>query len=148
MKMNNKGFTLVEVMAGFSLLVVLMVSFVKIINISSDLITAAVDTKEKTSDFYKSYFSGRNYYTAIKNNASTNNDKPAFRLSTENAIEFQNEDGTINTEINIVEVFDYGEEGKKYSAPFELSKEIKLKRIENVYDYNISRICVFRYVSN
>ena len=140
MRMNDKGFTLVEVMAGFSLLVVLMVSFVKIINISSNLTIAAVDAKNKTNDFYKSYYSGENYYTV------NNKEKPAFRLSkgTENTVELLDDDGAV-IPFSIVEVFNADSEEKE-SDPIPLSKDIKLKRIENVYDYNISRINVFRYV--
>lgn len=56
MKLNNKGATLVEVLAGFTLLVVLVTSFVKIIKLSSELTTAAVDNKKNSLEFEENYY--------------------------------------------------------------------------------------------
>ena len=132
MKMNNKGFTLVEIMAGFSLLVVLMVSFVKIIKLSSELTTAAVDAKTKTMGFYERYYSGKNY--------KIDKDKTAFRLS-------KNSNNVVKAEINIKEETDDNSQytGERISTPIVL-KGVKLKKIENIYDSSISRIAVHRYV--
>ncbi len=143
MNMNNKGFTLVEVMAGFSLLVVLMVSFVKIIKMSSELTTAAVDAKNMTLEFYNKYYSGENYYY------NGNKNKPAFRLSK------NNEDTVLDINgnplvINISEYRPDDETSETDGASTELLNynlsNVKLKKIENIYDDTITKVSVFRYV--
>ena len=58
MKLDNKGMTLVEIMAGFTLLVVLMTSFVKIIRLSALLTETAVDVRKNSNDFEKKYYDG------------------------------------------------------------------------------------------
>ncbi len=130
MKLNNKGFTLVEVMAGFSLLVVIMVSLVKIIKLSSELTTAAADFKTKTMSFYERYYSGKNY--------KADKDKPAFRLS-------KNAANVVKGTITITEKTsgDSLYSGEMVST---VLTDVKIKKIENIYDSKISRIIVHRYV--
>ena len=129
MKMNNKGFTLVEVIAGFTLLVVLMVSFVKIVKLSTGLTNAATDLKSKTMDFYKSYYNGMNYIAE--------NSKPAFRISKNSANNLK-----LSIEINEYS-FENGE--KTISDTYQLPK-VHLKIIENINDKNIARLAIYRYV--
>lgn len=130
MKLNNKGFTLVEVMAGFSLLIVIMVSLVKIINLSSELTAAAVDFKTKSMSFYERYYSGMNY--------KADNNSPAFRLS-KNSINLVKETITITEETSSDSLYS----GQLVSIEL---NDVKLKKIENIYDDKISRIIVHRYV--
>lgn len=127
MKMNNKGFTLVEVMAGFSLLVVLMVSFVKIIKLSSDLTNAAVEMRNNNTDFYETYYSGENYYV---------NGKTAFRKTKENSI---------NLSIEIKEYSSGSFEEVLDGSSFVLNN-VKIKKIENINDISMAKNSVFRYV--
>lgn len=129
MKMNNKGFTLVEVIAGFTLLVVLMVSFAKIVKLSTELTNSATDLKSKTNDFYKSYYNGMNYMAE--------NNKPAFRISKNSANNLK-----ISIEINEFN-FENGE--KTISDTYQLPK-VHLKIIENINDKKIARLAIYRYV--
>ena len=61
MKLNNKGTTLVEVTAGFLMLIVIMTSFIKIINLSSEMTNTATDMKTKNLAFEEEYYKGVNY---------------------------------------------------------------------------------------
>lgn len=131
MKTNNKGFTLVEVIVGFTLLVILVVSFEKIIKLSTNLTNSAIDLKRMTIDFYDRYYSGTNYYA--------DNGKPAFRKS-------KNSENTVKLNIVIKEYS--SEDNIEDASPikeFALSN-VKIKIIENLYDKNISRLAVYRYV--
>ena len=61
MKMDNKGSTLVEITAGFLMLVIIMASFIKIINLSSEMTEKAIDLKNDNLEFDKRYYAGQNY---------------------------------------------------------------------------------------
>ncbi|MBR4341617.1 MAG: prepilin-type N-terminal cleavage/methylation domain-containing protein [Lachnospiraceae bacterium] len=141
MKMDDKGFTLVEVLAGFSLLVVLMVSFVHIINLSAKLTKAAVDAQNDTTDFYERYYSGENYYVI-----SGGQKKEAFRYPSNNTVTQYNETTGKNEamKINIKEVTSDYFDGTT-TLEYNLSK-VKLKIIENLRDTDASRTVIYRYV--
>ena len=131
MKMGDDGFTLVEVIAGFTLLVVLMVSFTKIIKLATSLTDSAVDLRNKTDDFFENYYNGMNYYAE--------NGKPAFRVS-------KNDANYVNIPIEIKEYSsDSSSENTSPIKTFALSK-VHIKVIENLYDKNIARLSVYRYV--
>lgn len=151
LRKNNKGTTLVEVTCGFLLLVVAMTAFIRIIKLSSELTSAAVKTKENSSKFEELYFNGSNY--------EVKTDKSAFR---------KNEEMDVPIDIVLTE---WTPDGKGYfnewykngngkmespdsvtngaSTPGSKSvtlKNVKLKRIENIYEASAAKICVFRYV--
>ena len=134
MKMNDKGFSLVEVIAGFMLLVVLLTSFVNIINLSSKLITAATDAKNSSTEFEKSYFNGYNY--------KADGSKKAFRT-----------DGYVVFDKNTISLVEgsFDETTNEFTAytvePYftDTLKDVQLIKIENLYDKKITRTSVYRY---
>ena len=157
MRMNNKGTSLVEVIAGFILLVVLLTSFVKIINLSSRLTSAAVDAVNNSSDFDKAYLTGYNYKVEVKN-GNTTTTKSAFRTSSNwTAIE-QGKIVITEWEKNLsngeFKEYHYDTSSKTYMSftnsnsalmvPITLSKTSIIK-IENLYDNSMARSSIFRY---
>ena len=156
MKMDNKGMTIVEVMAGFMLLVVITVSFVKTVRLASELTTASVDSKNNSSEFNYKYYSGNNYKTTYNKQS-----KDAFR---DEASGILKDSGAV-VEIKISEwhLADDAENGifKEYQKDStgkfvenlatagtpQLIKDMVLQKIENIYDSDMARIGVYRYVS-
>ena len=152
MKMNNKGMTLVEVLAGFTLLVVLVTSFIKIIKLSSELTSVAVETKNKNLEFEEKYYEGINYTL----DGTTNK---AFRNG--DSIYIKDKEGNIfNIYVYEMTQDDYKNKSfEKYSSGkvtdstvldqnlfyCDLSN-IKLIQVENIHDTNIARNKVYRYL--
>ncbi len=58
MKLNNKGMSLVEIAVGFVLLVICIASFEKIINLSTEMTSTSIDSKNKRNVFKERYFDG------------------------------------------------------------------------------------------
>jgi len=182
MKLNNKGMTLVEIMAGFTLLVVLMTSFVKIIRLSALLTETAVDVRKNSNDFEKKYYDGVNY------KVNNNGEKIAFRDETNGTIidkynsenpsdskksiyvnewykdtvngnfkEYHKDSSTDtfkkyykNSTGNYVEVSetdDYDSIVLSSQNP-KILKNVKIIRIENLYDMTKSRDYIFRYLNS
>ena len=149
MKLDNKGFTLVEIMAGFSLLMVIMVSFVKIINLSSELTTAAIDTQKSYSDFYEKYYEGKNY------DSPDDSTQKAFRsinntnqsdLTCGGVYEQLHMGTSKECKVYITEIIEGEDDWVKTPNEYEL-KNIRLKKIENIKDTDRARIRVDRYIN-
>jgi Tfp pilus assembly protein PilE len=157
MRMDNRGMTIVEGMAGFMLIVVLLASFVKIIRLSSNLTIAASDAKLNSVEFNEKYYTGKNY--TVKYNKE---DKLAFRDDSSNIV--INEDGSI-VDIYIEEwhlnadptngIYQeytknaqgvYSKNTSTTSTTWTLSNKV-MRKIENIYDLSIARTCVYRYTS-
>ena len=149
MKLDNKGSSLVEITAGFLMLVVIMASFIKIINLSSEMTDTAVDMKNSNLEFNKRYYTGYNY---------TVNDGTAFRAGGGETVEFHDDDNAIVplklTEWHRQSDGDYFEEWNEntdfkivYSSNNETItlNNITLYHIENVKDYDMARIGLYRY---
>ena len=154
-KMNNKGMTLVEVVCGFLLLVVAITSFIKIIDLSAKLSSTAVTTKEKNLNFEELYYSGQNY--------KLKNKKVAFREYMEVIDTSTNAPLAINltewhpdgkgyflewnkNDKGLMELHEKDSVGNPLTSVSLLLKNTRLKRIENIYDTDATRVCVFRYV--
>lgn len=149
MKMDNRGSTLVEITAGFLMLVVVMASFIKIINLSSEMTETAVDMKKNNLEFDQKYFTGYNYDV---------NGESAFRSGSDEIVVFT--EGGASVPLKLIEWHklsgsDYYEEWHEsngkfvQSTPtnarvFELSN-IKLYHIENVRDKTIAKGNIYRY---
>lgn len=142
MKLNNKGTTLVEVIAGFVLLVVLMTSFMKIIDLSSELTSTAIDTRNDSINFKKAYYNGYNYQVNGKNAFVSS--KVALNvsitewekdLSTGEFKEFhKNANGKYELFIN--------NNASLYNKNLEKSSVIKL---DSINDTSMTRMTLFRY---
>lgn len=156
-KMNNNGTTLVEVIVGFILLVVLLTSFVKIIDLSSRLTTAAVDARNNSSDFDKAYLTGYNYPVDVKT-GNTTTSKPAFRTSTNWTAIAQGNIKITEWEKNLsngdFKEYHYDTSSKTYksftNSNSNLMSSITLNKtsiikIENLYDNCMARSAIFRY---
>ena len=134
MKMDNKGMTLVEIVVGFLLLVVILTSFIKIINLSSELTSAAVDSKKDKLEFEEKYYNGVNY--TVSNGSTTVN---AFR---DTGTDVFGTDPIVLTEV-------YKDSNGKFQDKSTVTitfDNIKLLLIENLNDKTISRMRIFRYV--
>ncbi len=155
MRLDNKGMTLVEVLAGFTLLVVLVTSFVKIIKLSSELTSVAVETKNKSFEFEEKFYEGKNYPVSGSN-------KNAFREGSSIYVK-DKEGNAFSTYIYEMTSEDYKNKNfDKYSSGknsdplnpnleenglfFSDLSNIKLIMIENVYDLSIARKKVYRYI--
>ena len=151
--MNNKGMTLVEVMAGFMLLVVVMTSFIKIIDLSSKLTQISADTKKNRSEFEKKYYEGINYDVTYTGGGQTGT-KKAFREQNNSVIP----DFGLGGDVFIAECT-LDDSGKDFVERTDVDKNIwtfgddkKMKinnaeviQIENLYDTSIARQKVIRY---
>ena len=136
MKMDNKGMILVEIIVGFLLLVVILTSFIKIINLSSELTAAAVDSKNDKLEFEEKYYNGVNY--PVVNGSTTVN---AFR---ETGNDIFGSDPIILKEV-------YKDSNGKFQDKGTVTvsfDNIKLLLIENLNDKTISRMRIFRYVKS
>ena len=157
MKMDNKGMTIVEVMAGFMLLVVVTVSFVKTVKLASELTTASVDAKNNSSEFNYKYYSGNNYTTTYNKKTVS-----AFRDTASGIVQESGDKMKISItewELNDVSDRDKGlykeyqmnNEGKYEetipdSSKITLLPDVFIQKVENIYDTDISRTGVYRYV--
>ena len=56
--MNNKGMSMVEVVVGFVLLAIVFTSFIKIINLASDMTESSIDIRKQNDDLKNAYYSG------------------------------------------------------------------------------------------
>ena len=50
MNLNNKGMSMVEVVVGFVLLAIVFASFIKIINLASDMTESSIDIRKHNDD--------------------------------------------------------------------------------------------------
>ena len=151
MNIDNKGMSLVEVLAGFLLLVVVMTGFTKIIQLSSKLTTISADTKKNNLDFEKKYYEGTNYQVDYKS-GNTTIKKYAFRENGSNVI---NGYGKGNIFIAECKLNNEGSDFEKRNTEtniwsFDPSEKmilsnVELIQIENLYDANIARQKVLRY---
>lgn len=148
MKMDNRGSTLVEITAGFLMLVIVMASFIKIINLSSEMTDKAVDIKNDNLEFDKRYYTGLNYNV---------DGGTAFRSGDDEVIDIGegNPKKIVLTEWHKLAGSDYYEEwhvgnSKKMElfpvteTPITLNY-IKLYHIENVRDKNAAKVNIYRY---
>ncbi len=152
MKMDNRGSTLVEITAGFLMLVVVMVSFIKIINLSSEMTKTAIDIKSKNIEFDRRYYAGYNYNV---------DGGAAFRVSGDGTTvsitmqltewhkmssgdyfeEWHEKDGKLQT-------FDKKADGTPLNGQVISISNIVLYRIENVRDKNMAKVNIYRYKRN
>ena len=135
MKINNKGMTLVEVIVGFLLLVVIMTTFIKIINLSSELTSAALDSKKDKLEFESKYYDGVNY--PVTNGSTSTN---AFR---ETGTDIFGDTPIVLTEVKKDNNGKFQNNDNAVAISF---TNIKLILIENLNDRTISRMRIFRYV--
>ena len=155
--LGNKGTTLVEVTAGFLMMAVVLASFIKIIKLSSEMTTAAVDTKKNNLEFEEKYYQGYNYKvgsdTAFRSDMTvkdTSGNELEITLSewhkqtdgdyyvewhehTDGLFKRFKSDGTLlenvsEDNLNTIKV-----------------DSIKLQRIENIRDLDMARKCIYRY---
>ena len=59
--LNNKGMSLVEIVVGFVLIAILFGSFIKIIDLSSEMTQTSVDTRKNNNELKSRYYDGYNY---------------------------------------------------------------------------------------
>ncbi len=152
MKLDNRGTTLVEITAGFLMMAVIFISFIKIIKLSSTMTTAAIDYKNYTLGFEEKYYNGYNYKIKYKNTSDY-----AFR-NNENGMELITKGNIILTEWHKEADGEYFEEwhpdAEGQMASFESEntpvtiklEDVGLVMIENVRDSSISKYKIFRYV--
>lgn len=149
MKMDNRGSTLVEITAGFLMLVIVMASFIKIIDLSSRMTETAVDMKKDNLEFDERFYAGYNYNV---------DGGTAFRSGDDEIIVFTEGGATVPlqlTEWHKQSDGDYYEEWKKSGDKFVLSNtssnlkialnNVKLYHIENVRDKEIAKVNIYRY---
>lgn len=128
MKMNDKGATLVEITAGFLMLVVIMTSFIKIIKLSSEMTATAVKTKQNSVDFDETYYNGFNY--KVDKDYAFRTEETGAKLQVNVALtELKRDENGVLTKTD-----------KKISL-----NNISIYQIENVKDLTKSRSKVFRY---
>lgn len=139
MKLNNKGTTLVEVTAGFLMLIVIMTSFIKIINLSSEMTNAATDMKSKNLAFEEEYYKGVNY----KLTSGDYNGQYAFREYSSMLLKDKT-GNVISVTLTECQKDSSGEFTSIGANPIELSG-VNIFRIENIKDKSMSRTSVFRY---
>ena len=142
MKLNNKGTTLVEITAGFLMLIVIMTSFIKIINLSSEMTNTATDMKTKNLEFEKAFRDGVNY----KVTGGSYNGQYAFR-EYDSMILKDNTNQVITVSLTECQKDSTGNYIDTGTSSIELSG-VNIFRIENVRDTSKSRISVFRYARN
>ena len=150
MKLNNKGTTLVEITAGFLMMAVIFTSFIKIIELSSEMTSAAIDMKNNSIAFEEQYYKGQNN--------KTSDNKYAFRTASEGMV-------IAGTTVSITEwhkqndgyfqEWHKGTDGKFKTfttingnaiiGESYLVSDCAIVQIENVHDKNKSRKKVFRY---
>ena len=152
MKLDNKGTTLVEITAGFLMMAVIFVSFIKIIKLSSTMTTAAIDYKNNTLGFEEKYYNGYNYKVKYKNTSEY-----AFR-NEDNGIEIMTKGNIVLTEWHKEDDGDFftewhrDEDGQMTSValgdnPVTVKlNNISLMMIENIRDSGISKYKIFRYL--
>ncbi len=156
MRMDNRGMTIVEGIAGFMLIVVLLTSFVKMIKLSSELTIASADAKQNSIEFNEKYYTGKNY--KVKYNKT---DVLAFREDTANIVEDDTgemmiyiEEWHLNTDQTkgIYQEYTKNDQGV-YSENTDITQSpwllqnMVMRKIENIYDLSIARTCVYRYTS-
>ena len=142
MKLNNKGTTLVEVTAGFLMLIVIMTSFIKIINLSSEMTNTATDMKTKNLAFEEEYYKGYNY----KLTSGENNGQYAFRDYS--SMLLKDKTGIV-IPVTLTECQkDSSGEYISTGASTITLPGVNIFRIENVKDKSISRTSVFRYAKD
>jgi len=148
MKLDNRGSTLVEITAGFLMLVVIMASFIKMINLSSEMTESAVDMKKNNLEFDRKYYTGFNYNV---------DGKTAFRSDDSTTVKFVIDNVTVP--VSLMELhkqtdgdyFDEWNENTEFKViipsnanTMEL-KNIKVFHIENIRDYDMARVGLYRY---
>lgn len=140
---------MVEITAGFMMMVIIMASFIKIIKLSSEMTEAAVDMKNNNLEFDRRYYTGYNYDV---------DGGTAFISGSGETIEFQENGATVPiklTEWHKKTNDDYFEEWYKNGDKFKLSipsgnktielNNIKLYHIENVRAKDMAKVSVYRY---
>ena len=142
MKLNNKGSTLVEITAGFLMLIVIMASFVKIINLSSEMTNTATEMKTKNLEFEKAFRDGVNY----KVSGGSYNGQYAFR-DYNSMILKDNNDSAIEIYLAECQKDSSGSYVLTGNNSIKLS-DVYIFRIENIKDSSKSRLSVFRYARN
>lgn len=148
MKLDNRGSTLVEITAGFLMLVVIMASFIKIINLSSEMTESAVDMKKNNLEFDRKYYDGLNYNI---------DGKTAFRSDDSTIVNFVIDNVTVPVSLTELhkqtdgDYFDEWNENTEFKVvipsdaePMELNN-IKVFHIENIRDYDMARVGLYRY---
>ena len=148
MKLDNRGSTLVEITAGFLMLVVIMASFIKIINLSSEMTESAVDMKKNNLEFDRKYYDGLNYNI---------DGKTAFRSDDSTIVNFVIDNVTVPVSLTELhkqtdgDYFDEWNENTEFKVvipsdaePMELNN-IKVFHIENIRDYGMARVGLYRY---
>lgn len=148
MKLDNRGSTLVEITAGFLMLVVIMASFIKMINLSSEMTESAVDMKKNNLEFDRKYYTGLNYNV---------DGKTAFRSDDSTTVNFVIDNVTVPVSLTELhkqtdgDYFDEWNENTEFKViipsnanTMEL-KNIKVFHIENIRDYDMARVGLYRY---
>ncbi len=148
MKLDNRGSTLVEITAGFLMLVVIMASFIKMINLSSEMTESAVDMKKNNLEFDRKYYTGLNYNVE---------GKTAFRSDDSTTVNFVIDNVTVPLSLTELhkqtdgDYFDEWNENTEFKViipsnanTMEL-KNIKVFHIENIRDYDMARVGLYRY---
>ena len=142
MKLNNKGTTLVEVTAGFLMLIVIMTSFIKIINLSSEMTNTATDMKAKNIAFEEKYYKGYNY----KLTSGDYSGQYAFREYSSMLLKDKN---GIVIPVTLTECQkDSSGEFTSIGASTITLSGVNIYKIENIKDTSLTRKSVFRYARN
>ena len=145
--MNNKGSTLVEVTVGFLMLAIILTSFIKIIDLSSELTEKAVNTKKNNLFFEEKYYEGYNYPTGNDNKMAFREDFD-LRTSDNKLVVIQlkelKKNGDFFDQLKLGKIGTF-ESTDKYISVLTLSN-IHIKVIENVRDMNMARKKIYRYI--
>ena len=80
MMLDNRGMGMVEIVVGFVLLAIVAASFIKIIDLSSDMTQKSVDVQNENNDIKKRYYEGYNY---------SDNNKQVFSVESPISVELQ-----------------------------------------------------------
>ncbi len=151
MKMDNRGSTLVEITAGFLMLVVIMASFIKIINLSSEMTKAAIDMKNKNIEFDRRYYAGYNYNVDGGTAFRSSGDGTTVSITIQLTEWHKRSDGYFeewHEKDNKFQTFDKKADGTPLNGQVISVPNIILYRIENVRDNNTAKVNIYRYKRN
>ena len=134
-KLDNKGSSMVEIVVGFALILIIIASFLQIINLSSNMTMESVDTQKKLAALQDEFYGGVN-----NTSESYGEDVTKFVI---NPIAGENNE-TIGAQspIKLVECDVNGNKKTNKGASFNLSHAI-LYRIDSI-DKELLDLTVFR----
>lgn len=153
MRLDNKGSTMVEITIGFLLLIILFASFIKIIDLSSQMTDYSIDVKNKNLEYEKMYYGIEeksivdagfreldDIYIVTSGSNQNISDSSGTKLQIQ-ICELNKDDFFAWVNDSTTNAWSSAETSQILTL-----NNISLKRLENINDENASKIQIFKYV--